>query len=137
MILSRSGYQVFPDPKVPPANHIPEFHGQPAGGPQYTPNLPVSRWCEAVTEKVRNDLLASHARNFLDCVKSRQKPASNLEEEHGVATACHLANISLRLGRKIRWDAEQEEIIGDSEASAMLERPYREPWNQVLEGLHL
>jgi len=43
----------------------------------------------------------------------------------------------LRLGRKVRWDAEREEIIDDPEASAMLARPYREPWNQVLEGLHL
>jgi predicted dehydrogenase len=137
LILSRSGYQVFPDMKVAPQNHIPEFHGQPAGGPQHAADLTASRWCEAVAEKVQNDLLASHARNFLDCVKSRQQPASNLEEEHGVASACHLANISLRLGRKIRWDAEQEEIVGDPEASAMLERPYREPWNSVLEGLHL
>jgi hypothetical protein len=90
-----------------------------------------------VREKVYNDLLASHARNFIACVKSRQQPDSNLEEEHGVAIACHLANISLRLGRKVRWDAEREEIIGDPEASAMLARPYRKPWNQVLEGFHL
>ena len=137
LILGRSGYQVFPDLKIPPQNQIPEFRGQPAGGPQPAANSAAAPWCEAVKEKLHNDLLASHARDFIDCIKSRQQANSNLEEEHGVATACHLANISLRLGRKIRWDAEREEIIGDPEASAMLARPYREPWSRVLEGLGL
>jgi len=137
LILSRSGYQVFADTSIPPQNRIPEFSGHPVGGPQHTADVTASPWCEAVGQKVYNDLLASHARNFIDCVKSRQQPNSNLEEEHGVATACHLANISLRLGRKVRWDVEREEIIGDPEASAMLARPYRKPWNQLLEGIHL
>ena len=136
-VLSRSGYQVFADLKVPPQNQIPEFHGQPAGGPKHSASPAASPWCEAAEERVHNDLLASHARNFIDCVKSRQQPNSDLEDEHRVATACHLANISLRLGRKVRWDAEREEILGDPEASAVLVRPYREPWNHVLEEFHL
>ena len=78
-----------------------------------------------------------HARNFLDCIKSRELPISDVEGGHRTAVACHLANISLRLGRKIRWDAENEEIVGDREASAMLERPYRQPWDDVLASLHL
>jgi hypothetical protein len=60
-----------------------------------------------------------------------------VEQGHRTAVACHLANISLRLGRKIHWDAEKEEIIGDGEASAMLARPYREPWGEVLRSFHL
>jgi hypothetical protein len=52
-----------------------------------------------------------------------------------VATVCHLANIALRLGRRLRWDAEREEIIGDSEASRWLTRPYREPWDRELKAL--
>ena len=76
-----------------------------------------------------------HARNFIDCVKSRQRPISDVEQGHQVNVACHLANISLRTGRKIRWDPEKEEILGDREASAMLERPYRKPWDTVLRGL--
>lgn len=135
MTLSRSGFQVFPDMKVPPQNQIPEFQGHPVGGPQRVANVVATPWCEPIKQSVSNDLLASHARNFLDCVKSRQQPVSSLEEEHGVATACHLANISLRLNRKVKWDAEREEIIGDPEASAMLRRPYRQPWDRVLESL--
>ena len=42
-----------------------------------------------------------------------------------------------RLGRKVQWNTEREEVIGDAEASAMLARLYREPWNQLLEGFHL
>jgi predicted dehydrogenase len=137
MTLGRSGFEVIPDMQVPPENQIPQFRGEPVGGPERVANPKATPWCEPVRVKVYNDLLASHARNFIDCVKSRQQPLSSLEEEHGVATACHLANISLRLGRKVRWDVEHEEIIGDSEASAMLARPYRKPWDQVLTGFHL
>lgn len=132
MTLGRSGFQIFPDMKVPPENQIPEFQGQPVGGPQRIANAESPAWCEPMKQKATNDLLASHARNFIDCVKSRRQPASTLEEEHRVATACHLANISLRLGRKLKWDWEKEEIIGDHEASVMLLRPYRKPWDQVL-----
>src|ERR1035441_1202636 len=78
-----------------------------------------------------------HARNFLDCVKTRHPPISDVEEGHRTAVACHLANISLRLGRKIHWDAEKEEITGDREASALLVRPYRKPWDEVLRSFHL
>ena len=79
--------------------------------------------------------LNAHVRNFLDCIKSRQRPIADVEDGHRTAVACHLANISLRLGRKMRWDAETEEIIGDAEASAMLERPYRAPWDRELRRL--
>ena len=76
-----------------------------------------------------------HVRNFLDCIKSRQTPIADVEDGHRVATSCHLANISLRTGRKLRWDPEKEDIIGDREASAYLERPYRKPWDAVLRSL--
>jgi hypothetical protein len=60
---------------------------------------------------------------------------SDLESGHRVATACHLANISLKLGRGVRWDAEKETILDDAEATGMLERPYRAPWDRELKGL--
>jgi hypothetical protein len=41
---------------------------------------------------------------------------------------CHLGNIAIRTGRKIKWDPAKEEIIGDAEAAKMLSRPYRAPW---------
>ena len=71
---------------------------------------------------------------------SRPKPARRpalASRRECTAVACHLANISLRLGRKIHWDPEREEIAGDPEASALLVRPYRKPWDEVLRSFHL
>ena len=78
---------------------------------------------------------ARHARNFLDCVKSRNQPVSDLESGHRVAATCHLANLSLKTGRKLVWDGEKEQIVGDPEANQLLVRPYRAPWDNELKAL--
>ena len=69
-----------------------------------------------------------HVRNFLDAVKSRKDPISPVEAGHHTANLCHLGNIAMLLKRKIRWDPQKEQILGDDEASAMLTRPMRKPW---------
>jgi hypothetical protein len=71
---------------------------------------------------------AYHVRNFLDAVKSRKDPIAPVEVGHRTATICHLGNIAMKLGRKIKWVPETETIVGDNEAAAMLSRPMREPW---------
>jgi hypothetical protein len=76
-----------------------------------------------------------HLENFLECVRLRREPAATLEQGHRVATTIHLANISLRRKREIRWDPETETIMGDKEAGADLELPYREPWDRELRSL--
>ena len=73
-------------------------------------------------------LNSDHARNFLDCIKSRQDPVEPVEAGHRTASFCHLANMAMLLRRKIRWDPLQEQIIGDDEANRMLSRPMRAPW---------
>jgi hypothetical protein len=78
-----------------------------------------------------------HMRNFLDCIKTREQPTSNLESGTRVATVCHLANISLRLGHQLRWDPMREEFIGDEDASEWLVRPYRAPWDRELKALNV
>ncbi len=72
-----------------------------------------------------------HVVNFLDCMKSRQKPNSDMETTHRSTSACILANISLRLGRKLHWDSNQEQISGDAEANKMLNEERRKPWNAI------
>lgn len=135
MVVTRSGFEVIPDMKTDPENLIPVFKGHPGGGPQKT-QKPPEPWVAAVKQPGNGpEQFDLHVRNFLDCVKSRQRPIADVEDGHHTATACHLANISLRTGRKIRWDAAREQIVGDTEASAMLERPYRPPWDKVLKGL--
>jgi len=69
-----------------------------------------------------------HRRNFLDCVRSRQEPITPIEIGHRSITVAHLGNIAMRLGRRIRWDPEHEQIRGDAEAARMLAKPMREPW---------
>jgi predicted dehydrogenase len=69
-----------------------------------------------------------HVRNFLDCIKSREDPVEFVEAGHRTASICHLGNIAMKLRRKIQWDPEHEQIIGDDEAAKMLGRPLRAPW---------
>jgi predicted dehydrogenase len=69
-----------------------------------------------------------HQRNFLDCVKTRQRPIADIESAVRSDTISHLVNICTRLRRGVRWDPDREEIIDDPEAGRMLTRPLREPW---------
>jgi predicted dehydrogenase len=70
----------------------------------------------------------AHVRNFLDCVKTRKAPVLNLEIGHQVSTVAHLGNIAYRTGRKVLWNAESEQVVGDSAADKLVGAAYREPW---------
>jgi predicted dehydrogenase len=70
-----------------------------------------------------------HAKDFVDCMRSRKQPICDAEIGHRSVTTCHLANISLRLGgRKLDWDPVKEEFVNDDEANGYLARPARKPW---------
>lgn len=69
-----------------------------------------------------------HVRNFLDCLKTRERPAGDIETGHRSTAACLLGNIALRTGAKLQWDAQAERITNHTEANAMLTRAYRAPW---------
>ena len=137
--VSRQTLVVNADPKVQVANTIPQFSDStPQGGPpRASQRGAAERWTTPIEEHTGNvyEQFKRHVRNFLDCVKSREQPVSSVESGHRVATACHLANISLKLGRTVHWDAKQETIVGDAEAAAMLERPYRAPWDKELKAV--
>ncbi len=139
LAISRSGFVVTPDRKINPESAVPRFAGaHPVGGPQRAETAPPDAfWTEPVKDESGKDLdqFRRHVRDFLDCVKTRWQPVSDVESGHRVATVCHLANISLRLGRKVRWDAERETIVDDPEAAKWLVRPYRAPWDSELKNL--
>jgi hypothetical protein len=61
-------------------------------------------------------------------VESREKPVSDIEQGYMSATACILANLSMKLGRSLQWDHAKGMVVGDSEANTLLRRPYRAPW---------
>ena len=163
MNLSGS-YQIASETKIDAVNDIPRFLGHPTGGPVYTntrgePWLP--QYASADTGGGRGagrgaapaaaqggvasdsrygtggseDTMAMNERDWLDCMKSRNRPLCEVEDGHHVSTACNLANVSLRLDRSIRWDPVKEVVIGDKEAQAMCSKSYREPWDKVLRSL--
>jgi len=69
-----------------------------------------------------------HMQNFFDCIKSRELPISDVFSHHRSVSACHLCNVAMRLKRKLRWDPEKEDFVGDDEAGAMLSRTQRAPY---------
>lgn len=142
LAVSRTGYEIWGDPKVDPNNLVARVlpGGHPVGGPQFKPELQPAQpeqWTENAEDKTGDAMgdYGRHQRNFLDCIKSRAQPVTDLESGHRVVTACHLANLSLKTGRKLAWDAEKEEVSGDPEANQLLARPYRAPWDAELKAL--
>ncbi|NQU84960.1 MAG: Gfo/Idh/MocA family oxidoreductase [Mariniphaga sp.] len=83
---------------------------------------------KAGTGKVNLFKAESEHRNFLDCVKSRQKCYSHEGIGHRAAAFAHMGIISIKLNRKLKFDPENEVFIKDNEANKMLSRPRRGPW---------
>jgi predicted dehydrogenase len=73
-----------------------------------------------------------HQQNFIDSVKSRQQPESNLVYVREMTIPMHLAVISFRLKRKLEWDSVNETVKGDYAANYLLSRTYRKPWTLPL-----
>lgn len=71
---------------------------------------------------------ADHVRNFLNCIKSRQRPMAPPEGAHRANSTCQIANICLQLGRSLKFDPAAERFVGDTMADRMLARSMREPW---------
>ena len=70
-----------------------------------------------------------HHANFFDAVRARSVPVAPVDIQHRSVSSCHLTNISINLGgRKLQWNPEKEEFVGDAEANAMLTRPQRAPY---------
>jgi len=63
--------------------------------------------------------------DFVACCRTRAMPRSDIWTHHRTLSTCHLSNIAMRLGRKIRWDATSQEIVGDEEANSLLKREQR------------
>jgi hypothetical protein len=66
--------------------------------------------------------------DLLAAIDKRSKPVADIEQGNISTTACILANLSMQLGRSLKWDAQQGKIVGDDDANKLLRRPYRKPW---------
>ena len=77
------------------------------------------------------DATSLHARAFVECVRTRKTPPATIEMGHRATLIGHLGNIAFKTGRKLKWDAAREEFPSDSEASKLLGREARKPWNLI------
>src|ERR1022692_1456670 len=78
--------------------------------------------------KVKLPMSSNHQRNFLESIKSRQPTITPVETAHHSAIPGHLGLISMLVGRRLKWDAQKECLLGDADASKLLTRSYRAPW---------
>ena len=110
LVIDRAGWEVYPETDRIDKARVNKFPGVPrrgAGNQNYH---------------------LTHVQNFIDCMRTRKRPNSDVEIGHNSMIACHLGNMSQRLGRQIKWDVESEKVMGDPEAQAFVSREYRAPW---------
>ena len=69
-----------------------------------------------------------HMLDFLKAIDNKTRPVADIEQGHISTASCIIANLSMKLGRPLRYDPLKKEIIGDAEATRLLQRPYRQPW---------
>ncbi len=109
LFLDRGGFQVFPETRH---NGEKESDRTPA----------------MMMDSVNNEH-ADHVRNFLDCVKSRRRPTSDIEIGHRSTSACLLGNVAYRSKERLAWDVPNQRLTqGSAEAHRLLSREYRAPW---------
>lgn len=75
-----------------------------------------------------SELPNSHLRNFIDSIRTRQRPNADIEVGHASTTLCHLGNIAWRLGREVRFDEQSQSFVQDEDANALLTKNYRGEW---------
>ena len=69
-----------------------------------------------------------HMLNFLEAIENKSRPVADIEEGHISTACCILANLSMKTGRPLVYDPKTRQIVGDPEATSLLQRPYRQPW---------
>jgi predicted dehydrogenase len=109
LYADRIGYEVYPEPKKPGSAESPLERRQ----------------------MNTSDATRLHAANFIECVRSRNTPSADVETGHRSTTVAHLGNIAFKTGKKLRWNADTEEFADDGEASKLLARQARKPWDLI------
>jgi hypothetical protein len=102
-------------------------------GDEYTRKNPRGISLQDVPEADRQKILDTPdpepLLSFTEAVKARKPAGGNAEAAHRTITVIHLANIAIRVGRKIRFDPDKEVILGDEEANRLVNQPMRPPWH--------
>jgi predicted dehydrogenase len=126
LFVDRAGYEITPQMRMNREKFSQtdrEAYDDLVGSGLYFTN-------EGVAERgVTSMQHVPHIRNFLECIKSRNLPVSDVETGHKSTAPCLMGNIALRTGTKLVWDAKTEKFTNSSEANQMLTRAYRAPWS--------
>ncbi|MDQ3652497.1 MAG: Gfo/Idh/MocA family oxidoreductase [Acidobacteriota bacterium] len=112
LVVDRGGWEVYPETERASAKKRKDYRY--AGVPRQGTN--------------GEDYHLLHVRNFLECMRSRKRPNSDVEIGHNSMIACHLGNIAFRLGRQVKWDVDAERIVDDSNAQKFIVGSHRAPW---------
>lgn len=96
--------------------------GKGGGWKMYAPRLKL------IEEMSGSPDLPAHHADFLNCIRTGEKPHADIEINHLSSSLCHLANIACRVGRVLHLDPKTEQITMDDESNAMLKRKYRDHW---------
>jgi predicted dehydrogenase len=103
----------------------------PERGGQFQDPKPRCKPLTRTAKEGYGELDRNHARNFLDCVKSRERPNADVEEDHRSTTFAHLANIALATKARLDWDAHAEHFTNNDQANELLDYEYRPPWTHA------
>jgi hypothetical protein len=121
MIVDRLGYEIIgvEDPRRTP------FRAEGyEGGKTRGPKLERSH-------RTEEEPSARHGQHFVRCIRDGEKPNCDALAGHRSSLVAHLGNIAYKAGRKLKWDAAKEEFTGDPEASKLLGRKARKPWDMI------
>ncbi|MEZ0540487.1 Gfo/Idh/MocA family protein [Fibrella arboris] len=70
----------------------------------------------------------NHYKDFLDAMRTRNKPICDVEVGHRTASVCNIGNIAYRLNRSLHWNPKKEQFKNDADANALLGRPMNNEW---------
>lgn len=98
------------------------FRGRVTSNPDELAKTPIGE------DEIHLTRSTDHMQNWLDCIKTREKPIADAETGHRSSTVCHLGNIARWVGRRLRWDPVAERFPEDDQANEFLDRPRRPPY---------
>ena len=120
LLCDRIGFEIHPEPKAYASQDLYQARGSAPQG--------FRMEGKQVQSKDATDL---HVKNFIECVRSRQKPNADVEIGHRSTTVPHLGNIGYKIKRKLFWDAAKEDFKDAPDASKLLGRVARKPWDLI------
>ena len=120
LFSDRIGYEIYPEAKAVARSDGSQRLNSPVEGYRME--------SKRVSGKDSTDL---HVKNFIDCVRSRERPAADVEIGHRATNVAHLGNIAYKTRKKLIWDAVKEDFQGEAEAARLLGRQARKPWDLI------